>query len=655
MLTAVIMGDAKREYVCVILLGQELAARHPVDGSTLHSELSFSNPINKTPNEYRANFLHLEGISYNERPVYYSYTVNEPIGVLFYSDNRFNVIEQEGFDINPILGVQDHDLTKLRNYFDTVQSAWVNETKVEFYVNGLLDVNSILTFVSTLTTATTPISWDVTWRDDWPTRGTTIDFLCLPSYLQNVCQTFQVDFNESIWKELPNGTFSDFYEVSIDSRGTFEWKGDRPVYYQHNKNGGKFSYCESEEAWVFTINGESSTSIDKYNWLLRSPKTKEYSLGDVPTTGWSFWNEDNASVSADLVFQLSCGECALLLLHDCMMSSGNRGISVDVNGNDFQKAVASYLYSGTSTYGNKISCWDVGAVTDMTFAFQYVSTFNEPLCWDVSSVTDMTDMFTDALTFNKDISSWDVSSVTSMKAMFTGASAFNQNISSWDFSSVNDMARMFSETKVFNQSISSWDVSSVTNMEYMFYHASAFNQDISSWNVSSVTDMGGMFYSANAFDQDISSWNVSSVNNMEYMFFRAHTFDQDISSWNVLSVTRMKIMFFEANAFDQDISSWDVSSVTDMGFMFGSAMAFNQDISSWDVSSVTDTTNMFMEAYVFNQDLCDWAGKTPSLSRVDRMFVGTSCPNITTPELGSQGGTTGNPHLGPFCHACTTP
>jgi hypothetical protein len=64
------MGDAKREYVCVILLGQELAARHPVDGSTLHSELSFSNPINKTPNEYRANCLHLEGIVYKTIYIY---------------------------------------------------------------------------------------------------------------------------------------------------------------------------------------------------------------------------------------------------------------------------------------------------------------------------------------------------------------------------------------------------------------------------------------------------------------------------------------------------------------------------------------------------------------------------------------------------------
>eukprot|EP00978_Attheya_sp_CCMP212_P010776 scaffold26246_cov28-Attheya_sp.AAC.1 len=434
-----------------------------VDCSILRSELFSSNGgvINKISSyDSRANFfLHLEGIAYKERPVYYSYMVNKPLGVLFYSDNRYYVIEREGFDIDPILGVQDNDLTKLRNYFDTVQSVMVNETKVEFYVNGFLDVNSILTFVSELTIATTPLSWDVNWRDDWPTNGTTIDFSCLPLYLKSdsVCQTFQVHFEESISKELPNGQFSGFYNTSRDSPRNFERKGKRPIYYQRNKNGGQFSYCESEEAWVFTINGVNSTSSDKCNWLLRSPKTREYSLGDVPMTGWSFWNEDGASVSADLIFQLSCGECASL--HDCTMSSGNGGVPVDVNGRDFQSTIASYMKSGKSTYGNKISCWNVGEVTDMSAAFKSLPTFNEPLCWDVSSVTDMTEMFAYASCFNQDISSWDVSSVTSMYSMFVYNLAFNQDIiSSWNVSSVTNMTSMFGDNQfqAVNKNVSAY-------------------------------------------------------------------------------------------------------------------------------------------------------------------------------------------------------
>jgi hypothetical protein len=63
--------------------------------------------------------------------------VNEPLEVWFYSGGRFNVIEQEGFDINPIL--------ELRDYFDKFYSVMVDSNKVEFYGNGYPDVTNTLT------------------------------------------------------------------------------------------------------------------------------------------------------------------------------------------------------------------------------------------------------------------------------------------------------------------------------------------------------------------------------------------------------------------------------------------------------------------------------------------------------------------------------
>eukprot|EP00978_Attheya_sp_CCMP212_P016980 scaffold44917_cov89-Attheya_sp.AAC.2 len=596
-----------------------------VDCTTLHSELSLSNGgVTKTsPNDSKA-FLHLEGIAYKERPVFYSYTVNMPIEILFYSDGRFNVIEREGFDIDPTLGVQDNDLAKLRDYFENVHSVVVDSNKVAFYVNGYLDAKNTLTFVSEFTTAMVPHSGNVKWRDDWPTNGTTLHVSCLSLYLKSVCQYFEARFDERLWNQctedsctfynetdstsaavLSYGHFSDIYEVSRDSRGSFEWKGRRPVYYQRNiefekgSHPGKFSYCESEEAWVFTINNVTKAESDECNWLLRSPKTEAYSLGDAPRTGWSI-SLNHASVPSYHLFQFTCGECQLR--HNCTVSSGNRGVPVDANGIDFKNAIQSYLSSGNSSYGTKISCWDVSKVTDMSRAFESLSNFNEPLCWAVSSVTDM-------------------------RFMFRMANAFDQNIAFWD-------------------------VSSVTNMGAMFDHATAFNQDVSSWDVSSIKGMGRMFWGATAFNRDISSWNVSSVTTMLYMFYSADVFNQDLSSWNVANVINMGSMFSQATAFNQDVSSWDVSSVRNMYMMFFGATAFNQDLSSWNVANVIFMWSMFSQATAFNQNLCDWAVKTPFLSDVTCMFESTTCPYNATPMLASPGGTSANPHPGPFCHDC---
>eukprot|EP00978_Attheya_sp_CCMP212_P039974 scaffold213285_cov50-Attheya_sp.AAC.2 len=269
-----------------------------IDCPILRAEFFSSNGgVNKASHNDSRAFLHLEGISYKKRPVYYSYTTaNEPIEIMFYSDGRFNVIEHEGFDI----GVRDVS-AKLRDYFDKVHSVFL-----ESNINGYLDVDYTFTFVSQSTDHITPLSMDVTWRDDRPANnGNTLHVSCLP-----LCQSFEVQFNETIWKELRNEIFSGIYEVSLDSRGTFEWKGNRPIYHRRNNDGfhpGKFSYCESEKAWVFTIDGVTNEFSDECNWLLHSPKTNAYSLGDAPTTGWSIWNENNnASVPTDLLVQSLC-------------------------------------------------------------------------------------------------------------------------------------------------------------------------------------------------------------------------------------------------------------------------------------------------------------------------------------------------------------
>ena len=72
-------------------------------------------------------------------------------------------------------------------------------------------------------------------------------------------------------------------------------------------------------------------------------------------------------------------------------------------------------------------------MTDMSYMFHLMSTFNQPLnSWDVSKVTTMSNMFGSAFVFNHPLYAWNVSSVTNMNAMFHYASAFNQNLSGWN-------------------------------------------------------------------------------------------------------------------------------------------------------------------------------------------------------------------------------
>ena len=70
-------------------------------------------------------------------------------------------------------------------------------------------------------------------------------------------------------------------------------------------------------------------------------------------------------------------------------------------------AVDNLAADGTHpTYGH-ISGWDVSQVTDMSWLFEWESTFNQPLDgWDVSRVTNMGSMFSGGAAFNQLRESW---------------------------------------------------------------------------------------------------------------------------------------------------------------------------------------------------------------------------------------------------------
>ena len=59
---------------------------------------------------------------------------------------------------------------------------------------------------------------------------------------------------------------------------------------------------------------------------------------------------------------------------------------------------------------------------------------------------------------------WDVSNVTDLSYLFESMSTFNERIGNWDVSQVLLMYNMFDKATHFNQPIGDWDVSNVTNM-----------------------------------------------------------------------------------------------------------------------------------------------------------------------------------------------
>ncbi|CAB9520530.1 Hepatocyte growth factor-like protein [Seminavis robusta] len=248
-----------------------------------------------------------------------------------------------------------------------------------------------------------------------------------------------------------------------------------------------------------------------------------------------------------------------------------------------------------------------------------------------------------------DISNWDVSSIWDFRNLFAGVHDISSywGFQNWNTSSALKMVGVFQDTRWNHDAppldLSGWDVSKVINLQAMFQKSTVQQVNISTWNIQRVTSLQRFSDEASMFNEDISAWNTSSLENLQATFMKATLFNQDLSGWDTSKVTNMNNLFRDVPGYNFPMNAWDVSQVKQMRQIFTGASEFNQDISGWNVSKVVDLRWAFMGAISFNQNLCEWGALLMHNVKLDGIFLNTSCPNWTSPDL-SRGG--------PFCHNC---
>ena len=93
-------------------------------------------------------------------------------------------------------------------------------------------------------------------------------------------------------------------------------------------------------------------------------------------------------VSCDGELTADCSKCASTCLYCSGLCTGG-GITPfnDSSIKDAVKAWCDDPHSAAGVYGN-ISAWDTSEVTDMSYLFNGVSTFDQALKWDTNKVTE---------------------------------------------------------------------------------------------------------------------------------------------------------------------------------------------------------------------------------------------------------------------------
>jgi surface protein len=207
------------------------------------------------------------------------------------------------------------------------------------------------------------------------------------------------------------------------------------------------------------------------------------------------------------------------------------------------------MFQSATAFNQPIGNWPLSASSiNMTSMFQSANSFNRNIgSWDMSRVITINRIFNANNIFNNsgssDINNWNTSNITDMSFAFNDATAFNQPVGNWNVSNVTATDQMFNGASLFNQNIGSWNVSKMTSMREMF-RGSGFNNSgsstISTWTPVSCSDFSGMFQ-ITPFNQPIGTWTLPTDRTftMANMFLSATSFNQSLGNWTIVSCSSM--------------------------------------------------------------------------------------------------------------------
>ena len=280
----------------------------------------------------------------------------------------------------------------------------------------------------------------------------------------------------------------------------------------------------------------------------------------------------------------------------------------------------SNMFDHASSFNQDISSWNVSNVNTFRYMFYYATKFNNggnSFDWDEIGI-DVVNQTT--LTINPGNSNQTtIYYMVDLSYMFNYATSFNQPIN-WNTENVTLTTNMFDHATSFNQSIN-WNLSNSTDLSYMFTYATSFNNgdvgDNNSCPLILQLPIGGqydfcnikyMFNNASSFNQDVSSWNAVTIDYSQSLFvntkLNTRNYDKLLYYWSLYTLKPSMSFDWVKNLTYTDVGKFGRDSIIAQGKSFsGGDMYISPTITTGMNISIDYVGNIgtsYVIAYVIN-------------------------------------------------------